>query len=366
MNNKLVVFFITIILSAVPIFAQDETSLDEVQTVIVDNDEVQTLITDDEVQQVIITDGEVQTVITDDDEVQTVITDDETQQVIITDGEVQTVIVDDDEVQTVITDDETQQVIITDGEVQTVITDDESQAGITFTEDEPVDTAESIEPDKIPYNLLRNDYFLESLRQKNYARLAIDEGEYDKSAWHSSEAERYAQLSDDYIKSRLARGRAQKALAAANAHIVWAKNEQAEKYYPKELAAALAHYEAALSASREEDWPLTIENALAVENDLNGVAAPPPFNKIPPGMPRLPTQYKVRPWDKFGDCLWNISNWFYGNPYRWTVLYEANREKLPEPDNPDLIEIGTVLDIPSLNGEKREGVWDSGRSYQAD
>ncbi|MDR0761363.1 MAG: hypothetical protein LBF74_14855, partial [Treponema sp.] len=55
------------------------------------------------------------------------------------------------------------------------------------------------------------------------------------------------------------------------------------------------------------------------------------------------------------DCFWDIAGLVYGDPYRWPILYEANRSKLEDPDNPDLLEAGTVLEIPSINGERREG-----------
>jgi nucleoid-associated protein YgaU len=64
--------------------------------------------------------------------------------------------------------------------------------------------------------------------------------------------------------------------------------------------------------------------------------------------------------------LWNIAgySWVYNEPEKWRLLYEANKSKLPEPDNPNLIEPGMVLDIPSDKGETRQGMWESGRAYR--
>jgi hypothetical protein len=45
------------------------------------------------------------------------------------------------------------------------------------------------------------------------------------------------------------------------------------------------------------------------------------------------------------------------------VLYNANRAKFPNPNNPNWIEPGMVLDIPSIKGEFRQGSWDGNRSY---
>jgi nucleoid-associated protein YgaU len=67
----------------------------------------------------------------------------------------------------------------------------------------------------------------------------------------------------------------------------------------------------------------------------------------------LPKYYTVGTWPP--DCFWDIAEFVYGDPFRWPIIYEANRDKLEYPDNPDLLEAGTVLEIPSINGERREG-----------
>jgi nucleoid-associated protein YgaU len=83
------------------------------------------------------------------------------------------------------------------------------------------------------------------------------------------------------------------------------------------------------------------------------------------GIVHLPATYTVRPWATTRDCFWNIAAypWVYGNPRLWRILYNANRSKLPDPNNPNLIEVGTVLDIPSIRGEIRQGAWDSSKTY---
>jgi len=73
--------------------------------------------------------------------------------------------------------------------------------------------------------------------------------------------------------------------------------------------------------------------------------------------PDLAAQYRVYPWDTSLDCFWNISArpWVYGDPTQWMHLYNANRNILPDPANPDILPYGVVLDIPSLSGETRQG-----------
>lgn len=46
-----------------------------------------------------------------------------------------------------------------------------------------------------------------------------------------------------------------------------------------------------------------------------------------------------------GDCLWNIAKKFYGNGSKYTVIYNANRDKIK---NPNLIYPGQVLTIPAV------------------
>jgi hypothetical protein len=217
---------------------------------------------------------------------------------------------------------------------------------------------------EISYNLRRNKYFLESLRLKSMANLAITEGEYEQSEYYSSEAMRYAQLSDEYIAEQLKRKRALDAIAEAREYLAWAKLAEAEKYYPTEYEEASEHYAAACQARDIEDWPGALENALLTGRALAAVAAPPPRGVIPENLPKFPSKYTVRPWDEFGDCFWNIAYWFYKDHYKWPALYEANKEKLPDINNPDILEVGTIIDIPEIENESRAGMWDSGIPYK--
>jgi len=79
----------------------------------------------------------------------------------------------------------------------------------------------------------------------------------------------------------------------------------------------------------------------------------------------FPATYRVRAWGVSNDCFWNIAGrpWVYNDPYKWRILYEANKRKLPNPNNPNIITPGTVLEIPPIKGETRRGAWERGKTY---
>ena len=55
--------------------------------------------------------------------------------------------------------------------------------------------------------------------------------------------------------------------------------------------------------------------------------------------------YVVRSWSKYRDCLWNISKKknIYDSPFLWPKIWQANRERIKDPD---IIHVGQRLMIP--------------------
>lgn len=51
-----------------------------------------------------------------------------------------------------------------------------------------------------------------------------------------------------------------------------------------------------------------------------------------------------------GDSLSKIAKRFYGDASQWKRIYEANRDRIK---NPDLIQPGWTLSIPAGQGEER-------------
>lgn len=219
---------------------------------------------------------------------------------------------------------------------------------------------------EVPLPLSENQYLLESLRLTALARESYEEGDYDASRDFAKEALRYARLSDEYVGLRLKIREADQAIAAAESRLEWAAAADAPQNHPKEYALANVHYQIARTARGDEDWDEAIAAAnrvlltlAALDPDIDTDTAPAE------GRGALPARYTVRPWNVSRDCLWNIAArpWAYGDSSQWRVLYNANKDKLPNPNNPNVIEPGTVLDIPSIHGEVRRGIWDPNRSY---
>jgi hypothetical protein len=230
------------------------------------------------------------------------------------------------------------------------------------------DTINGTPRSEISYALLRNEFFQESLKQRSLARLTLAEGEYDQSAWHSAEAERYARLSDEFIARRLLEARLSREMKEAAERISWARANEAETYFPEQLKTGESRYAAAVELRAAADLEGALENATAALAALALIAAPPKRSEsgkleLPQDLPDNPDLYTVRPWDSFGDCFWNIAQRFYGNPRKWPELYEANKDKLPDINNPNLIEVGTVISIPNLGGELRAGNYDTGQPF---
>jgi len=224
----------------------------------------------------------------------------------------------------------------------------------------------------VPASIRNNKYFLESVRLTNLAQQTFDEGDYDASYEYSAEAVRFAQLSDEYVRLQLKIKETDDAIAEARRRLDYAASVNAASRYPSEYSQAQTAYTEARSYRAAENWDEAIAAARRVLSALAAVtgeqpqqpaAAPPPVQQPEPV--RLPAQYTVRPWALTKDCLWNIAGraWVFNDPKQWKRLYDANKSRMPQPNNPDLIEPGMVLDIPSIRGEARQGMWDSGKNY---
>ena len=222
--------------------------------------------------------------------------------------------------------------------------------------------------DEIPGSIRNNRYFLESVRLTNLAEQAYEEGDYDASSRYSQEAVRYAELSDEYVRLQLKIKETDDAIAAARRRMDFAASVNAASRYPYEYSQAQAAYTEARAFRTAESWDDAIRAANRVVSALAFVSADAPsaetvVEKVTGNA--LPSQYTVRSWSSSLDCFWNIASrpWVYNDPWKWKILYDANKSRLPNPNNPDLMEPGMVLDIPSIKGEARQGAWNANQSY---
>ena len=78
-----------------------------------------------------------------------------------------------------------------------------------------------------------------------------------------------------------------------------------------------------------------------------------------------PEYYIIHDWNKTKDCFWNIAAkpFVYNDPYKWEILYNANKGVLDNASNPDVIQPEITIRIPSIAGEVRQGTYDPEIKY---
>ena len=212
----------------------------------------------------------------------------------------------------------------------------------------PVFSNPDLDSNAVPAGIRNNEYYIESLRLQKLAQETYDYGDYGLSASIAQEAIRNAELSDKYAASKL--------IPEAQRLLEWADDNGIEKKFPNNYNEGLTQYETSIDAYGNEEWHNSVIAAIKAIEIFGAFAG----SAIPPsGTSGRPRQYTVRTWRVEKDCFWNIAGypWVYGDPFKWKILYDANKSKLPDPENPDLVEPGMVLDIPSLQGEARQGMY---------
>ncbi len=187
------------------------------------------------------------------------------------------------------------------------------------------------------------------------AQTAFDAGQYEAAVEYSDKAAENAALSKAYIDMMKARHDVDEQMKLAKDKIDWAEKSNVDKTFPMAYAAAKESYANAEAAYGKEEWVSALNYAKQVIAALDGVAEGNP----------LPEYYIVRPWAETKDCYWNISGrpYVYNNPMLWENLYQANKNLMPQPEDPNLILPGMKMKIPSLSGEYREGVYSPSKKY---
>lgn len=199
------------------------------------------------------------------------------------------------------------------------------------------------------YQKLAEEYTVKAVR-------AMDAGEYALAEEYAALAEENAALSEAFIRHMLAQSEAEQKIALAKNRLEYVKSIHGDVNFPIAYKAAEGYFNQATEAYDKEEYELAVARAQLVLDSLAEVY------EITP----LPKYYIVRPWAETKDCFWNISGrtYVYNNPFLWENLYEANKDKLPEPDNPNLILPGMKMEIPSITGEYRDGVYSPNTKYE--
>jgi len=222
----------------------------------------------------------------------------------------------------------------------------------------PFSAFSAVEDSEIPDGLRNNEFFLESLRLTKLAMETFEYGDYDASALFAEEAIRYADLSDEYVASQL--------IVEAKRLLDWADANNIQARFPNDYTESKTYYDISVIEHSNEEWNSSIDSSskaigilAMLETGRAPAARTTTATPTPAPSGTLPAQYTVRTWAGEKDCLWNIAgySWVYGDPWKWKELYNANRSRMPDPNNPDLIEPGFVIEIPSIKGETREGMW---------
>ena len=188
------------------------------------------------------------------------------------------------------------------------------------------------------------------------AQKALDAGEYTLAEEYAAKAQENAALSEAYIKLMLARDAADRSMKLAQNRIEYVKSINGEHNFPIAFEAATKLFAQAQTAYDNEDYDTAASLSRQVVDALAEVY------EITP----LPKFYIVRPWAQTKDCFWNISGrpYVYNNPFLWENLYEANKSALPKPEDPNLILPGMKMEIPSITGEYRDGVYSPDVNYE--
>ncbi|MDC7219410.1 MAG: hypothetical protein PQJ59_05680 [Spirochaetales bacterium] len=205
-------------------------------------------------------------------------------------------------------------------------------------------------------SLQDNEYYRKMVQLKTQSEAAFDEGDYGEAKRLAEEAQGYKELSDQWIETQLAAYRARSALNLLKKRVDEVTRWGAEKNYPEAYAEGTALYKQAYGEFHDQkDYPASLETSRKAIDILSVVA-------YVPGASAYPAFYTIRLLPGYTDCLWNIAGYdfIYGDPLMWNKIYEANKSKLPDINNPDFVLPEIVLTIPALSGETRSGTWVDG------
>lgn len=223
-------------------------------------------------------------------------------------------------------------------------------------------------------SLLDNEYQKAGREYERQATEAMDSGDYAKAADLANLAAEQYQKSREFADAQALKFRAANAINLAQQTITDVSNGPKRKTHAKEIANANALLTAARALFAKENWVDSRAKALESLDALKGLTGGSAVTADTSGSSKqngkslvLPRYYKVVSRNPNTDCLWRIAAMgaVYNNPHLWPKLWKANKDKLRNPENPNLLHPGTILEIPQAKGETREGTFDPDKNYPA-
>jgi nucleoid-associated protein YgaU len=218
-------------------------------------------------------------------------------------------------------------------------------------------------------NLQDNPDYQAALQLQKSADEAYANGDYDAADNYSAQAEALFNKVQNAPNKDALKAQADSMLKTVEQRMAKVDVKRATKEFPDNLTNAKTRQSAAKDAFGAEDFQQSINEsqaALDALDELDALLAKQTTNPVE-GEIVLPRYYVVRLIPANRDCLWNIAGYsfVYGDPMKWKILYDANKNKLPIPANADLILPKQVFEIPPIAGEKREGTYDPKKKYPA-
>jgi nucleoid-associated protein YgaU len=222
-------------------------------------------------------------------------------------------------------------------------------------------------------SLLDNEFYNKAKDLKGQSEQALASGDYDAAADLAAQAQENLTKSDAYVAKMLSFYTANGWLSRAKDRVEYARSIQADVNFKPafdKASASVQGAKAALDAEKYDDSTDLSKQAIAALEGVKVVEKQPVVTQpvvTPPveEPPTLPAQYTVRLIMSKRDCFWRIAGYpfVYNDPHQWKALWEANKDVLTDPKNPNLILPNQVFTIPSIAGEKREGMYDPDTTY---
>lgn len=214
-------------------------------------------------------------------------------------------------------------------------------------------------------SFLDNQYQKAGREYEKQARESMDSGEYDEATKLADLAAEEYRKSREYADMMALKYRAANAINLAERRIAEVATAPGSSNFKTEIATARALVVEAKALFAAESWEESRSKALQAIDAMNKITGVKTAPRDATGK-TLPKFYTVVSRPVNTDCFWNISKMraVYNNPLLWPLLYKANKDKLRNPENPNLLHPGTVLEIPSAKGETRDGAYDPAVTYE--